>query len=40
MKDDYHVLGRSYFPNVDISEFTYHGTEQTELGLNNEKNDK
>jgi phytoene/squalene synthetase len=22
LKDDYHLLGRSYFPNVDISEFT------------------
>ena len=21
LKDDYHILGRSYFPNVDISEF-------------------
>lgn len=30
MKDDYHVLGRSYFPNVDISEFTYHAKEQIE----------
>ncbi len=24
MKDDYHILGRTYFPNVDIREFTGH----------------
>ena len=24
MKDDYHILGRTYFPNVDMKEFTGH----------------
>ncbi|MGZ5286592.1 MAG: phytoene/squalene synthase family protein [Flavisolibacter sp.] len=30
MKDDYHVLGRIYFPNVDISDFTAEAKEQIE----------
>lgn len=30
MKDDYNVLGRIYFPNVDISDFTAEAKEQIE----------
>lgn len=30
MKDDYHILGRTYFPNVDMKEFTGHSKKQIE----------
>lgn len=30
MKDDYEVLGRCYFPNIDISEFNGHAKKQIE----------
>lgn len=33
MKDDYHLLGRSYFPNVDMSEFTCDAKKQIELEI-------
>ena len=36
MKDDYHVLGRTYFPYVDISEFTLAAKEQIEQDIEND----
>lgn len=36
MKDDYHVLGRTYFPEVDISEFTLAAKEQIEQDIEND----
>ena len=36
MKDDYHVLGRTYFPDVDISEFTLAAKEQIEQDIEND----
>lgn len=33
MKDDYHVLGRCYFPNVNIQEFDCISKEQIELDI-------
>jgi len=30
MKDDYHLLGRTYFPNVDLNEFTGSAKKQIE----------
>ncbi|HQS05311.1 MAG: phytoene synthase [Sphingobacteriales bacterium 17-39-43] len=36
MKDDYQVLGRTYFPDVDISEFTLAAKEQIEQDIEND----
>ncbi len=36
MKDDYQVLGRTYFPDVDISEFTIAAKEQIEEDIEND----
>jgi len=36
MKDDYLILGRTYFPNVDISEFTAAAKEQIEKDIEND----
>lgn len=36
MKDDYLVLGRTYFPDVDISEFTLAAKEQIEQDIEND----
>ena len=36
MKDDYQVLGRTYFPDVDISEFTLDAKEQIEQDIEND----
>lgn len=36
MKDDYHVLGRTYFPEVDISEFTLAAKVQIEQDIEND----
>lgn len=36
MKDDYLVLGRTYFPDVDISEFTSAAKEQIEQDIEND----
>lgn len=33
MKDDYRVLGRTYFPNVDMTEFTDYEKKQIELEI-------
>jgi len=30
MKDDYHLLGRTYFPNVDMADFTHSAKKQIE----------
>ena len=30
IKDDYHILGRTYFPNVDLSDFNLQAKEQIE----------
>ncbi|MDP3468198.1 MAG: phytoene/squalene synthase family protein [Daejeonella sp.] len=36
MKDDYLILGRTYFPDVDISEFTSAAKEQIEQDIEND----
>ena len=36
MKDDYLILGRTYFPDVDISEFTPAAKEQIEQDIEND----
>lgn len=36
MKDDYFLLGRTYFPNVDISEFNATAKEQIEQEIEND----
>lgn len=36
LKDDYKLLGRTYFPNVDISEFTADAKKQIELDIEND----
>ncbi len=36
MKDDYELLGRNYFPNVDMSEFTYDAKEKIEMEIEND----
>lgn len=36
MKDDYQLLGRSYFPNVDMSEFTSDAKAQIEQEIEND----
>ena len=36
MKDDYHILGRTYFPNIDMSEFTVEAKKQIEEDIDND----
>jgi 15-cis-phytoene synthase len=36
MRDDYHILGRIYFPNVDIRYFTAETKQQIELEIEND----
>lgn len=36
MKDDYELLGRTYFPNVDMSEFTCDAKEKIEMEIEND----
>ena len=36
MKDDYHILGRNYFPNVDISYFDNEAKAQIEQDIHDE----
>ena len=36
LKDDYKLLGRTYFPNVDISEFTAEAKKQIEFDIEND----
>ena len=36
MKDDYHILGRTYFPNIDMSEFTVETKKQIEEDIDND----
>ncbi|SKB34066.1 phytoene/squalene synthase family protein [Daejeonella lutea] len=38
MKDDYQILGRSYFPGVDIQEFNHVSKEQIELEIEEDFN--
>lgn len=33
MKDDYHILGRTYFPNINMAEFTGDAKKQIELEI-------
>jgi phytoene/squalene synthetase len=36
LKDDYQLLGRTYFPNVDINEFTGNAKKQIEADIEND----